>query len=304
MTRNLFIMNSLLAILCIISCTRTNDNNPAPDPTDNKPKDTLSTKIKDTLLSKIVIWDSADLKNIFTREFIFDDQKRVKLIVSYYSDTNGIKLSSAKTDTSFQCFYNGNDKNAYRAKGWNLFTMSSSSEVFHLYNSNNQIIKDSIYYGSQGQYGSREYFYAADKLTTYDTHIASPLPTSHSRDTFLITNYNITQARFSFAPGISGWDLFDLTYDNKINPLNKLNIAPLRIIEGEDAFDKLPNLSPGFSKNNMTQRISRYKDPRLTSTATYNFQYTYNENDLPVYCKQTSTTYPTSYTRLKYLYTH
>src|SRR5690348_3704328 len=109
MTRNLFIMNSLLAILCIISCTRTNDNNPAPDPTDNKPQDTLSTKIKDTLLSKIVIWDSADLKNIFTEEFIFDDQKRVKLIVWYYSDTNGIKMSSAKTDTSFQCFYNGND---------------------------------------------------------------------------------------------------------------------------------------------------------------------------------------------------
>ena len=301
MTRNFFIMSSLLAILCATSCTRTNDNNPAPDPPGNPPKDTVVVN-NDTLLSKIVIWDSTKLNGAYTREFIFDSQKRVTLYVGYNSDTNGVKLSGAKTDTSLQCFYNGNDKNAYRAIGWNLFAYTTA-DVFHFYNSNNQVIKDSIYYGP-GQYTSREYFYAADKLTTYDTHIVSPFPIGHSRDTFLLTNNDITKASFSFAPGIGSYDLFDLTYDNKINPLNKLNIAPLRIIEGDKAFDKGTSLSPGFCKHNMTQRISRYKSSPATAQATDQFQYTYNDKDLPVYCKQTWQYYPTAFVRVKYLYTH
>ena len=300
MTRNFFIISSLLAILCGTSCTRTNDNNPAPDPPGNPPKDTVVVN-NDTLLSKIVIWDSVDLSFSYTREFIFDDQKRVTLFVTYNSDTNGVKLPGVKTDTSLQCFYNGNDKNAYRTIGWMIFT-HFSAELFHFYNSNNQVIKDSITY-SKG-YGTRVYTYAPDKLTTFDTQAPGFLPTTYSRDTFLITNNNITRASFSSAPGISGWDLFNLTYDNKINPLNKLNIAPLKLIEGENAFDKGTCLSPGFCKNNMTQRISKYKDPSVTSSATDNFQYTYNENDLPVYCKQTLYYYPTSFVRVKYLYTH
>jgi hypothetical protein len=307
MTRNFFIMSSLLAILCGTACTRTNDNNPAPDPPDNKPTDTLPSdnKPKDTLLSKIVIWDSTDVATYgaYTREFIFDDQKRVKLFVTYDSDTNGVKLPNAKTDTSLQCFYNGNEKNIYRTIGWMTFP-HFSTELFHFYNSNNQIVKDSFSFGKPGYYGSREYTYAADKLTVYDTYISTQLPVTHNRDTFLITNNDITTARFTSAPGVGGYNIFTITYDNKINPLSKLNIAALKSIDGQNTFDKQPCLSPGFSKNNMTQRISKDGNSTSGSTTTDNFQYTYNEYNLPVNCKTTSTTYTTSAGRLKYIYTH
>jgi hypothetical protein len=285
-------MSSLLAALCIISCSPNSNNDPVPDPVDNKPKDTL--------LSKEVIWDAADPNDIPTTvEYIFDDQKRVKLVVYYDSDTNGIKRPGVKTDTSLQCFYNGNDKNAFRTIGWMIFT-SFSAELFHFYNSNNQIIKDSISYGKG--YGTRVYTYAQDKLTTFDSQLPGSLPPSYSRDTFLITNNNISTAIFTRIPGASGCNIFTMTYDNKINPLYKLNIAQLKTIEGNKAFDKFPLMSPGYCKNNITQRLSKRKDYSTAGTDTY--QYIYNENDLPLYCKLISTFYNTSDGRLKYIYTH
>jgi hypothetical protein len=100
-----------LAILSISSCNKDSD----PDPS-------IDNVQQDTLLAKAILWDSVDLgANAYTREFVFDDQKRVKTIIGYKSDTNGVQLPGAKTDTSLQCFYNGAEKNAYRTIGWSLF---------------------------------------------------------------------------------------------------------------------------------------------------------------------------------------
>lgn len=212
-----------------------------------------------------------------------------------------MRLTAAKTDTALQCFYNGTERNAYRTIGWSLFKTFETADVLHFYNSNNQIIKDSIYYSAKS-YASRTYTYLPDKLITYDVNITSILPPGYKRDTFQVINNNFTNAKFAFPPGI-GYDVFDMTYDNKINPLTKLNIAPNLLIEGGNAFDKDPSLSPGFCKNNMTQRVAKYSTaPRTTETDL--FQYTYNELNLPVNCKIWYSVYYNSSGRVKYVYTH
>jgi hypothetical protein len=142
-----------------------------------------------------------------------------------------------------------------------------------------------------------------DKLITYDITATGVLPTGYSRDTFQVINNNITYGKFAIPPGV-GWDVFEMTYDNKINPFTKLNIASLKLIEGGQTFDKGTYLSTGYCKNNMTQRVSKDSDPNVKSSATDNFQYAYNETNLPVYCKITSTYYTKFAGRVKYLYTH
>ncbi len=288
----LMCLYGILAILCISSCKKDSD----PDPSnDNVPQDTL--------LTKVIIWDSVNLgADAYTREFVFDDQKRVKTIIRYKSDTNGVQLPGAKTDTSLQCFYNGAERNAYRTIGWTLFVWSDKADILHYYNNSNQIIKDSIKYSSTS-YQTRTYIYLPDKLITYDISVTGIFPIGYRRDTFQVINNNITYGKFSIPPGV-GWDIFEMSYDNKINPFTKLNIAPLKIIEGGQTFDKGTYLSPGYCKNNMTQRVSKNSDPNKKSTATDNFQYTYNESNLPAYCKITSTYYTTFAGRVKYIYTH
>jgi hypothetical protein len=282
---------SILAIVCFASCNKNSDPAPTDDPVQ-----------PDTLLSKTIVWNANDAGSIpFTQEFVFDDQKRVKMIIKYNSDTNGVQLPAAKTDTALQFFYNGTERNAYRTIGYSYFYTSTKGDVLHFYNSNNQIIKDSIY-SSPTSYRSRTYTYSSDKLITYDTTITNILPPGYKRDTFQIINNNIAYAKFAFPPGI-GYTIFDMTYDNKINPLTKLNIASNILLEGGQAFDKNPYLSPGYCKNNMTQRVGRYSPPSQT-IETDVFQYTYNEINLPVYCKISYSVYTTSSGRVKYLYTH
>lgn len=294
----------LLALVCFVACNKdsVSDPDPEPDPAPGSANDSVKQQQYDTLLSKTIDWDSADLgATAYTREYVLDDQKRVKMIIGYNSDTNGVKLPAAKTDTALQFFYNGAERNAYRRIGWSYFATYKTADVLHYYNSNNQIIKDSIY-SSATSYRRRTYTYLPDKLTTYDVTITNILPPGYKRDTFEIVNNNITHAKFASAPGI-GYDIFDLTYDNKINPLTKLNIAANILLEGGNAFEKDPILSPGFCKNNMTQRIGRYStNPQTIETD--KFQYTYNELNLPVYCKIWYSVYYNSSGRVKYIYTH
>lgn len=282
----------ILAIVCFASCNKNSDPAPTDDPVQ-----------QDTLLSKAIIWDSSKLgATAYTQEFVFDDQKRVIMRINYDSDTNGVRLPAAKTDTSLQFFYNGTERNAYRTIGYSYFYTSTKGDVLHFYNSNNQIIKDYIY-SSPTSYRSRTYTYSSDKLITYDTTITNILPPGYKRDTFQIINNNIAYAKFAFPPGI-GYDVFDLTYDNKINPLTKLNIASNILLEGGQAFDKNPYLSPGYCKNNMTQRVGKRSQATTESPEVDMFQYTYNEIDLPVYCKISYSVYTKSSGRVKYLYTH
>ncbi|MCS3800098.1 hypothetical protein [Niastella sp. OAS944] len=292
----------LFAMVIFVACNKDAVSEPEPDPTPGAANDSVKQQQQDTLLTKAIAWDSTDLgATANTFEYVFDDQKRVKMIVWYYSDTNGVRLPAANTDTTFQFFYNGAERTAYRTIGWTLFQTYKTADVLHFYNSNNQIIKDSIY-NSPKSYSSRTYTYLPDKLTTYDVFITSILPPGYNRDTLQIINNNITHAKFGFPPGI-GYDVFDITYDNKINPLTKLNIASNRLIEGGHAFDKNPFLSPGYCKNNMTQRVAWYSDhPQTIETDL--FQYTYNELNLPVYCKIWYSVYYKSAGRVKYQYTH
>ena len=299
----------ILALICFASCSKNDNPAPTEDQDNDVPKDTVIVKQQDTLLSKAIIWDSVDLAtgaySPYTWEFLFDDQKRVKMLVIYDSDTNGVRLPAAKIDTNLQCFYNGAERNVSRSIGGTLFWPSKTSDVLHFYNSNNQIIKDSIKSGTTF-YRTRTYTYLPDKLLTDDYTVSSPLPSTHQRDTFQVVNNNIVSGRFTTEPS-QGQNVFGVTYDNKINPLTKLTIAPVMIIEGGNSFEKGAFLSPGFCKNNITKRSgywsNTYIPPSSPSTAIETFQYTYNELNLPVYCKKSYTIY-NSVGRVKYIYTH
>lgn len=291
----------IFAFVCIVSCSKNSEPTPSDDKDENVQQDSLVVKQQDTLLSKAIVWDSTDQgATAYTYEYVFDDQKRVKVLVWYYSDTNGVRLPAAKTDTNMQFFYNGVERNAFRTIGWSYFWMSNNADVLHAYNSNNQLRKDSLF--NSPKIG-RTYSFLPDKLITYDTIITSILPPSYKKDTFQIVNNNISHGKFSSPPGI-GYDVFDLTYDNKINPLTKLNIASLILLEGGKAFAKNPYLSPAYCKNNMTQRIGKNSQSTSGSSEIDKFQYTYNEIDLPVYCKISYSVYTNSSGRVKYVYTH
>lgn len=263
MNRSIRIVSTLLIISSIISC--------------KKDKDSESNK---TRLSKVLQWNTGSpSKGIITYQFNYDDQKRVVEIATLSGDSVNKEIRSAKI-RSLRFFYNGNDQNPYKTIGALPYATTPTAEIFHKYNSNGVLIQDS----TPAQTGSSSIY-----LRNYSYNTAGIIVTSvqkdnwgsyiSSKDSLRVLNNNLSEAYNTFTTA------YKVTYDDKTNPLSKLNIASFFQVTSNVGFPAF--LAPGSCTNNITEYTSGYSNTpgQFTANNVYYYTYFYNGNKLPEECR-------------------
>jgi hypothetical protein len=101
-----------------------------------------------------------------------------------------------------------------------------------------------------------------------------------SRDSLRVLNNNFTEA-YNTNLTVA----YKLTYDDKTNPLSKLNIASLFQVTSNIGFPAF--LAPGYCANNITEYTSGYSNGpgQYTATNVNYYTYFYKGNKLPEECR-------------------
>lgn len=241
----------------------------------------LNADSADTLLSSILVFDTITPKNDLTLlEFIYDDQKRVTEIKeTNFDSTNGsITIHDQYSD---YYYYHGNNKNPYKSYGYTRYVYGDY-EVFHFYDDKGRLILDSL--GAPDQSFMLNHFdYSADKMvltsSIYDEN--GDLFSEYSDSCFFAAG-NVSKAFIYFPLTQAGEVAFEYTYDDKINPLSKLNIAASQGMDQFAPLDKFWFLPFGYCRNNIVTRLG-YSDYPGGTPYTREYNFTYNSNNLPVY---------------------
>ncbi|MGG9960102.1 hypothetical protein [Ferruginibacter sp. SUN106] len=192
-------------------------------------------------LSKIVEIDSLS-KDSSVTYFDYDNLKRVTTVRNL---EQGFPI-----DTSYSFYYSGNAVLPYKTI-YHYF----SSETFHNYNSQNKLIRDSIsgikdtghiIYNTRS-YSTLDYTYNSDKIIINKvTHsfdaISNTMQVFTSLDTTKIdANGNLIFTRLNYVHETAAF-----TYNDKLNPVAKLNIfpslPPYGYYENDEIFVPSPNL--------------------------------------------------------------
>ena len=236
-----------------------------------------------TRLSKLVQYSSASpAKGIITTEFIYDDQQRIVEMATLSGDSVNNEIRSAKI-RSLKFVYNGSEKNPSKTIGSMPYWTNPTAEIYHKYNSNGGLVQDSMYVSNNPPYyqrNLRNYIYTASKIIVSNEVRDNYGIQSITRDSFLVDNNNLTQAYYS-----SSYSGYMLKYDDKINPVTKLNIASLVTVSGINGFPSY--LAPGYCKNNITEYTYGYSNGLggFTGQNVYYYTYFYNANNLPEECR-------------------
>lgn len=265
----------LFSIFWMVSCQKEVTGDPGGPEPENE----------DTLLKKILVLDSLNPKeNIYYSDFIYDGQQRVIKIKRYIVDSvNNTVVVVDEDSTVFH--YNGSDRKPYKSVGYTRLTYLVDTEIFHRYDSEGRLAADSVALGDGVSFFARRYSYHPGYVKAVEEDRMTGYPTNYYEDSFVVTNKNFSQAFFTIPPGQAPI-YFEDTYDNKVNPLSKLNIASTQF-EGEYAYGKFVYVSPGVCPNNIVARKSSINYPP-TNPEISAYLYTYNKNGYPVTCKVTS----------------
>lgn len=280
-----------VASLCIYSCTGSGK---------------INKNANKVHLSRIISWtDSAPSRNIRINDFIYDDQKRLVEITLDNGDSvnNEIKISN---HFSYKLVYKGTDRHPYRSIS--PFYRSLDTELFHFYNTDGILIRDStvsplihkcvhtvsyMYDTSAGRIiGVNSYKF--DSVARFKSR------TEFTYDSFTVADHNITGAFHNFWPGNKEVSGYRITYDNKVNPVSKLNIANATVVSGPIYVASF--LAAGFCKNNITEyTLGTSKGPGdFTVKHFTRYKYAYNKNGLPDMCYFTNEDFSG---KIKYYYT-
>lgn len=263
-------------------------------------KDKEQTGNSDQLL-KIVLVDSAKpAKSVRVYEYIYDNKNRLTEITFSYGDSVGGALE-LRTTRSAKCHYNGAETTPYLSNGFGFPIGGPDSDVYHLYDKSGVLLKDSMPdfrpNGNPGyNYYTQEYMYGKNSVITKGTNaFTSPnFPDIHY-DSIAINNHNITGRYTLYYPGNPTLQGFQYAYDNKINPLSRLNIRNFLI---QNSVEN--SLTPGYSSNNVTKWESGFfNNGQFIGGSVFILTYTYNNKGLPVECKVSGAPFP--YT-IKYFY--
>jgi hypothetical protein len=268
--KQLFTVLACISLVGFVSCQK--------DITDQL---TQETNPADTLLSKVLTYDTtAPGKNMTLTEFMYDNQKRVTEIKDIYFDSaNGSTTIHDQVSTYF--YYNGTDKKPYKSYGWTRYVYADV-DVFHFYDDKGRPIRDSI--GAPDQsYLLARFHYTQDKLVITSTfYDENDLAMGAFSDSCYFVAGNMSKAFISFSLTQLNETAFEYTYDNKINPLSKLNIAACLGMDKYTTLDKFWILPSGFSKNNIVKRLG-YEDYPGGQSYLTEYKFTYNDNNLPVF---------------------
>jgi hypothetical protein len=245
-------------------------------------------------LSKTILWlDSTPAKGIITTDFIYDDQKRLVELTLFNGDSVAGEIKN-RVVWRYQLFYKGNDKNPYRSVS--PFYASLNTELYHFYNADGILIRDStvlppMYHGVH----TKNYIYdtGAGKiigvnLYNFERSIKFGRSTEILYDSFTVTDHNLTCAFINsdFKKQVTG---YRISYDNKVNPVSKLNIAHATMVTGPLGANYY--LAAGFCKNNVIESVMGTSNGPgdFTPTKSFNkYKYDYNRNGLPEVCYYTN----------------
>jgi hypothetical protein len=256
----------------------------------------------DTLLQKLVLVDSLNpMQGILNIDYTYDDQQRVTKIKYYDVDSvNGVAYITLYDSTTFD--YQNNDRLPYKSKGYSRLLQSLEVETYHRYtisNGRNLLTVDSVPLGDGISYAGRTLLYTDKIIARSEFWITGSLVDDFN-DTFYLTGRNIVRAAFASAPGIAGL-YFENTFDTRINPLSKLNIAPVLAIDGEMAYDRMVLMTPGYCPNNIIGRRSSFTFP-MTDVTNQAYNFTYTRDGLPIQCRFESNKETARKLYLKYFY--
>jgi hypothetical protein len=205
----------------------------------------------------------------------------VEIATSNGDSVNG-EIKSAKY-RSIKFFYNGTDKNPFKTIG-SLFTIANASaETFYSYNANGALIRDSNATTQTYSGIVRNYVYSSDKIVVQSKNPYNLYDIS--KDSFAVADHNLVAGFLYMTPYSSQTSGYKLIYDNKVNPISKLNIAALTTVTGPNGFPSF--LAPGYCKNNITEYTYGTSTGlgNFSGQYTYYYTYAYNENDLPEECR-------------------
>jgi hypothetical protein len=277
MKRSIFYLSLILYISGLSSCGKDKDSRGQSDQ-----------------LEKIIILDSANpAKSVRLFEFIYDNKNR--LIEIYQSSGDSVNGELRVTVTrSSKCSYNGADKNPFLTNGFGFTAGPPSVDIYHFYDNNGILLKDSLpdwrSNGTPGYfYYNKDYSYGNNSLIVKSTNaLSSPNFPDIYYDSLAISSHNITHKFTGYFPGRTEFIGYRYTYDNKVNPLSRLNISSF-LIDNTIEF----SLTPGYSNNNVTKLESGFfTDGQLTGGSVFNLGYTYNDKGLPVECKVSNAPFP------------
>jgi hypothetical protein len=227
-----------------------------------------------------MVWDATQpQKAIQIIDFKYDSLNRVTDIVYSSGDSVNGAIDSYIVRTN-KCFYNGSETNPYKTIGFKLPIGYPSGNVFHYYTNSGVLTADSTgTWRTYSGYYKRELAWSSDKIITTHNNTYSGF-LQQTKDTMFIDGNNITGYNTTLTGNV---DEYKFKYDNKINPLSKLNIAAFTVVDGTDGIEGFA--APGYCRNNITETVK--KSTRIlvngtsTSTTTTAFIYTYNKG-LPI----------------------
>jgi hypothetical protein len=279
MKRLTFYFSLILYIAGIGSCGKHNDSTGKSDQ-----------------LAKVIIQDSAKpAKSVRVYEFIYDNKNRVTEITFSAGDSvNGdLQLKYYRSST---CSYIGADKTPFKTNGFGFHVGPPNVDIFHFYDNTGSLIKDSLgSFGNNIGYYTSSYAWFDNYIKIIGTNaIVSPtFPVIHY-DSLIINNHNITHILNGYST--TGTYLgYQFTYDDKVNPISRLNISSFLINNNIEY-----SLTPGYSSNNVTKWESGFfANGQFTPSSVFNLSYSYNDKGLPVECKVSNAPFP--YT-IKYSY--
>jgi hypothetical protein len=264
-------------------------------------ENTLQSKATDTLLSKILVYDTIHPgKDMNLVEFIYDAQDRVTEIKDIYFDSAGGGISIHDQFSTY-FYYNGSNKNPYKSYGWTRY-LFAEYEVFHFYDGQGRLILDSL--GAPDQsYMVNQFKYTQDKLavasSVYDSN--QQLVFTEDSDSCYFVGGNVSRAFTLYPLTQEQEDIFEYTYDDKVNPLSKLTIAGCMGVDKFAPLDKFWVLPWGFSRNNIVRRVSY--SSTMGGSYVKEFKFTYNEYNLPVLGVFSFAGHPDEGIRVRYEYT-
>jgi hypothetical protein len=247
-----------------------------------KKEDANNNSYTGTLLSKVIVWTSNPFQSkaiIEVYKYHYDALNRVTEIA--YSNGDSAKgESGAKYLNSKKWFYKGDEQLPYKCTDVNDSALLS--ELYFLYDNQGRLVSDSLPTTVVNTFTVRKYNWFPDRvLTITASHEMGII--AMSTDSIQINSQNyLAQFGTSSSFGL-GIPALYFTYDNKINPLHKLNIHAAISLS---AIGGVPNF--GYSENNKIEvktgylKIFGVPAGTFSQSGTFSYTYNYNAHNLPV----------------------
>jgi hypothetical protein len=281
------ILGIVLSLSVLFSCHK---------PHDDASADPNATKLRISKVVRHLASQPADKSMAI--DFEYDDQLRVeKLILSTGDESTGTLIVTPID--SFQYYYNGTEKNAFKASNSTPIIIGLGTEVTYFrFNNGGQVTNDSVTFTGNPSYSTREYTYAANIILVKKSSFYTGSGQSQLTDTFVIKDNNVAEVHYGNpSAAYNTTRCYKCTYDNKINPVSKLNFAALKPVDGIEGFPSY--LAPGVSKNNIVEysRGTINYQGKFIVEQTTALSYTYNSDGLPETCimKTDQETYNVTY---------